>query len=41
MIRPFLRSDISQVTEESLLENIETPVTNMIAYADTSADNTF
>ena len=41
MIRPFLRSDISQVTEESLLENIATPVTNMIVYADTSADDTF
>ncbi|CAO0789210.1 unnamed protein product [Mucor circinelloides] len=30
MIRPFLRSDISQVTEESLLENIETPISRQV-----------
>ncbi|KAL9539523.1 hypothetical protein MBANPS3_010209 [Mucor bainieri] len=30
MIRPFLRSDIAQVNEESLLQNMETPISRQV-----------
>lgn len=29
MIRPFLRSDIAEINEETLLQNIETPVSKI------------
>jgi phosphoinositide-3-kinase regulatory subunit 4 len=29
MIRPFLRSDIAEISEQALLENIETPVSHV------------
>lgn len=38
MIRPFLRSDIAQVNEESLLQNIETPVSTSIWTVDTERE---